>query len=356
MFFDRRKIKVSFRPEVVLVGGLRERGHDVVTYNHWERFAPRRYDVLHVHALGMGALRAVFAAAHTPFIYTAHDCRAMHGLLGMRHSLGLRAVLAQVDAVVALSKPEAKFLTRTYGLDPCQVKIIPNGIDQNCFYYRRANGGGREVPFRILYAGQLQALKAVDVLLRALAKLQKPWILDLVFHVGDTRCALERLVDELRIRDRVVFVGQITSNALATRYQEVDILVIPSLTEALPSVVSEAMLCGTPVLATDVGGVRDQLSGYGVLVPPNNVDSLAAGLAHIMERYQQFSAQGEAMSAHAREAFSIERMISAHEALYSEICIRRRRKGLLSQWPICAIGMAATQMAVAIRKRRCSAS
>ena len=96
----------------------------------------------------------------------------------------------------------------------------------------------------------------------------------------------------------------------------------------MPSVVTEAMLCGTPVVATEVGGVREQLGGFGVLVPPGNAEALAQGITRMLDSYESFAAQGEAMSRSAQERFSIQTMVEKHIELYCTLVERggpRRR-------------------------------
>jgi glycosyltransferase involved in cell wall biosynthesis len=102
-------------------------------------------------------------------------------------------------------------------------------------------------------------------------------------------------------------------------YQRADVFVLPSAGEALPSVVTEAMLCGTPVVATDVGGVREQLHGYGLCVQPGRPDELAAAIACVLDHYKQFAAQSEPASAYARQRFTIDAMVDRHLELYADL-------------------------------------
>jgi glycosyltransferase involved in cell wall biosynthesis len=102
-------------------------------------------------------------------------------------------------------------------------------------------------------------------------------------------------------------------------YQRADAFVLPSAGEALPSVVTEAMLCGTPVIATDVGGVREQLHGYGLCVPPGRPDELAAAITCVLDHYEQFAAQSESASAYAKQQFAIETMVDRHLELYADL-------------------------------------
>ena len=80
--------------------------------------------------------------------------------------------MSRADAVVALSKAEANFQQRNYQLAGAMHTVIPNGIDATNYTYARNNAAGKGRPWQLLYVGQLIALKNVDVLLRALARIR----------------------------------------------------------------------------------------------------------------------------------------------------------------------------------------
>jgi glycosyltransferase involved in cell wall biosynthesis len=112
--------------------------------------------------------------------------------------------------------------------------------------------------------------------------------------------------------------------------------VLPSAADALPSVVTEAMLCGTPVIATDVGGVREQLAGYGMCVSPGRPDELAHAIAYMLDHYDEFATQSESASAYAKAKFSIESMVDRHLELYANLLERKgaRRRHTAFRFPV----------------------
>jgi glycosyltransferase involved in cell wall biosynthesis len=351
MFYSGRKVRVENRPEVVLAEGLRKLGHEVVTHHHWDHFDTNEVDVIHVHHLGIGVLRAMFIPPRVPLVYTNHDLRSKHGLLSHSKNLVFRALLARVDTLVALSVTEATFLGERYGVDPDRVQVIYNGVDSECFSYSRTNRAGQSTPFRLLYVGQLIAIKGVDLLLRSLAQVSFDWRLDLVFHTSDVRSSLEALAGELGITEKICFLGQLPANELADRYHAADVVVVPSLTESLPSVVTEAMLCGTPVIATDVGGILEQLGGYGIVIPSGDIRSMTKAMDSITDAYATFAAQGPHMSSYARERFNIPEMIASHVRLYASLVKHRREPRVWQRWPICSAGATAVGCAIALRRR-----
>ncbi len=354
MFFEGRKIKVDFRPEVVLETGLRESGLEVITRTHWDAFNPNEFDIVHVHHLGIGALHAACKISRVPFIYTNHDMRAKYGLLSPTKRLASAIVLSAVDTVVALSKSEAEFLGEQYGLSTERIAVIPNGIEQVSFRFLRSNSGGRNSPLRLLYVGQLVPLKGLELLFNALRSVNFDWTLDLVFHTSDILPNLLALAAQLKLTEKINYVGKLASTSIAAAYQKADVLILPSFTEALPSVVTEAMLCGTPVIATDVGGIREQLGGFGLLIEPRSKSSLVRALNILSTQYSRFETQGREMSEYAQHRFSISSMVRSHIDLYPRLsAVGHTRRSLISRWPLDSMTSGSVQAAVAQRKRQC---
>ena len=334
----RRKLQVT--PETLLAQGLISTGHEVSTFSHYAAINAEQFDVTHVHHLSYGSLRAAVDNSKVAFIYTSHhDPLAMSGTLGWHRCVAAHFVASRADAVVALSRAEANFQKRNYPLAGALHKVIPNGIDSMNYAYARHNTAGRGRPWQVFYVGQLNALKNVDVLLRAIARISQPVEIQLVYHNSSLEVSLRKLAFELGLSERVYFLGPKSPQQLATLYQHADVFVLPSRAEALPSVITEAMLCGTPVVATDVGGVREQLGGYGVCVSPGRADELAAAISYVFDHYEQFATRSEAASAYARERFSIKNMVDRHLELYENLLNRKgpRRRHSALRAPVNAV-------------------
>jgi glycosyltransferase involved in cell wall biosynthesis len=329
----------QFTPETILERGLKVRGHEVVTFDHYASIDAVQFDVVHVHHFSYGAPRLAADSSDTPFAYTSHHGAAMGSSTGLSRQITARFVMSRADAVVALSDAEANFQRRSYKLAGALHRVIPNGIDATSYSYARNNAAGKNRPWQLLYVGQLVALKNVDVLLRAMTRIKQPVEFELVYHNSTLEIPLKKLAVELGLNERVRFLGPKSPRELAAIYQRADIFVLPSAAEALPSVVTEAMLCGTPIVATDVGGVREQLGGYGVCVSPGRTDELTAAITCVLERYDEFAARSETASAYAREQFSIESMVDRHLGLYADLLEKKgpRRRHLPSQIPLNAV-------------------
>jgi glycosyltransferase involved in cell wall biosynthesis len=333
----RRSLQVT--PETILEHGLRAKGQVVATFSHYAAIDASQFDVVHVHHLSYGAAGIAADNTDAAFVYTCHDALPMEGLLKRRRQIATRFVMSRADAVVALSKSEADFQQRNYPLAGALHPVIPNGIDPSNYIYARNNAAGKGRPWQLLYVGQLIALKSVDVLLRALPQVKQPVELDLVYHNSGVEILLRKLAVELGLNERIRFLGPKTPRELAAIYHRADVFVLPSASEALPSVVTEAMLCGTPVIATDVGGVREQLHGYGVCVSPRRPDELATAITNMLDHYEQYAARSETAGAYAREQFSIDDMVERHLELYANLLDRKgpRRRHTAFRVPVNAV-------------------
>jgi glycosyltransferase involved in cell wall biosynthesis len=330
----RSRLQVT--PETVLENGLMSRGHNVSTFSHYCVINTEQFEVIHVHHLSYGSIRVALDDTSAAFVYTSHDPLAMAGMLVRHRRIASHFVVSRADAVVALSEAEANFQKESYSLSGATHTVIPNGIDSANYTYARSNSASKGRPWQLLYVGQLNVLKNVDVLLHALLQIKQPVELQLAYHNSETEIVLRKLASELGLSERVHFLGSKSPRELAALYQGADVFVLPSGGEALPSVVTEAMLCGTPVVATDVGGVREQLGGYGVCVSPGSSAELAAAISHVFEHYGHFEAQGRIASAYARDRFSVKSMVDCHLKLYATLLTRKgpRRRHTASSAPV----------------------
>jgi glycosyltransferase involved in cell wall biosynthesis len=311
----------AISPETVLADGLRRRGWAVTVCGHSTPLPPEDFDLVHVHHFGRAALRLATAARRPPFVFTTHDPFAMNGLaVGWRRLLTDRFVLRRVDAVVALSNAERHFLARRRGLQPERIAVIPNGISTAIF---DRIPGPPEPNNNLLFVGQLQEFKGLDYLLNALPAVRAAYPrvkLQAVYQTSALLGRYQRHVAELGLSGCLEFVGSRTAAALARLYSTAAIVVSPSLGECLSTVVLEAMCCGAVVVATDVGGIREQLDeNTGVIVPPRDSAALARAICALLADAGHRRQLGQAAWRKAHAQFSVRQMIDRHVRLYEEL-------------------------------------
>jgi glycosyltransferase involved in cell wall biosynthesis len=310
---------VTTTPETVLSAGLRARGHDVVEQPHAPPYAIKGFDLVHVHHLADGALEVASASPSLPFAFTSHWLR--HERVTRR--LAARYIFARAGAVVALSETEAAWQRDECRGVAARQHVIPNGIDETTFRFSAPQAPRRGAPWRLLFVGQLAAFKGVDILLRALALLTDTVStrLELAYQVDAEEANLRSQAERLGLTD-VHFLGARSPVELAEDYARAHVFVLPSYGEALPSVISEAMFVGRPVIATDVGGVREQVRDFGQIVAPGDPWALAAALRTIIDDYGGYIAQAPVAAQRAVDRYSVNTMVSAHETMYRAL-IRR---------------------------------
>jgi len=214
----------------------------------------------------------------------------------------IRAALRGAGGVMAVSKALAAKAIEL-GARRDAMEAIYNGVDTRIFHRgdRRAArirlGLPPEVPL-VLYAGNLKATKGCHDLVEAFPALVKRHHDARLIYVGDGPCRanLEDRAASLCCAPAVRFAGAVDHAALADWFVAADILCLPSHNEGVPNVVLEAMACGTPVVATSVGGIPEVLPPHaGILVPPHQPHELGVALVEAFERH--FDA--ETIAAHA---------------------------------------------------------
>jgi glycosyltransferase involved in cell wall biosynthesis len=173
---------------------------------------------------------------------------------------------------------------------------------------------------RLLFVGRLMPQKGVDHLLHALAAMKKQASLDIVGD-GPSRAALEALAGELGIATRVRWHGQLSQSQLPRLYQSAAAVVVPSTEEGLGLVAVEALLCETPVVAFDSGGLRDviQHDRTGLLVPPGDRTALARTLDDLLGREGRGSDLGRAGRLYALSAFAPESAARRYADIYQQV-------------------------------------
>jgi glycosyltransferase involved in cell wall biosynthesis len=303
-----------------------------------------RPDLLHGHWLhpqGLAAAR-VGHQAGIPVVLTAHG-RDVARLAGNRRSdyyrATLRAACARAAAVISVSQAMAARLAEI-GCDRERLHVIPNGVDLERFVPRdraaaRVELAGRYpsspvlAPDRrlLVFAGELEPVKQVDRLLHALALLSASVPEATLAIVGDgpEAAALSELASEHHLGERVLFAGLQPHAAIPIWFQAADLFVLPSATEGLPLVLPEAMACGTPAVASRVGGIPEILRSdeTGFLVDPAGVAPLAEALRAALARPWD-----RAGIRRAAEPYGWDAQVEKIEAIYRAVTAPRARAEL----------------------------
>ena len=169
-----------------------------------------------------------------------------------------------------------------------KVSLLMNAVDRHQFRpdraarnsYRAANGYPED-EFVLLFVGRIEEIKQLDRLIAGLSLLKtNRRVRLLIAGEGTRRPMLERMVRELSLEGSVQFLGKISHDRLPAYYNMADALALPSKMEGVPMVILEALACGTPVIASAVGGIPDLVSTgiNGVLLGRTSPDAIAAAI------------------------------------------------------------------------------
>lgn len=209
-----------------------------------------------------------------------------------------REILERANCVIATSPQEQETL-RSLVSTRGQIEVIPCGTDINNFRLTsKANAratlklGSHENV--VLYVGRFDERKGIETLVRAIALLKEQNLRNLKLVIvggssanmpdGEERNRIEKIVDELGLRESTLFAGRIGHDTLPLYYTAADVCVIPSHYEPFGLVAIEAMACGVPVIASNVGGLKFTIipEETGLLVEPKDVEAFASGIHRIL--------------------------------------------------------------------------
>ena len=255
-----------------------------------------RYDVIHSHywmsGLAAASLSDLWVGA--PILHMFHTLGAMKNRIARSDSEregayrveGEKRVIQRADRLIVATEAEKAQLQWLYKADLHKMTIIPPGVDVSHFYPIPKDEArqfiGLEAHQRmVLFVGRIEPLKGVDTLLRAMSCLKFQSVLHPVYlaiiggepdadpdEMTAEMVRLQQLCDDLCMGQTVIFLGKRAQDTLPYYYSAAEVLVMPSFYESFGMVALEAMACGTPVIASQVGGlaflVRDGETGYHV--------------------------------------------------------------------------------------------
>ena len=288
-------------------------------------------DVIHVHH-GWVMAPAV-AELGVPYVISLHGTER----LGFEKYAEYRKIvlpgLHGARLVLALTERDREQAIQTYGLDPQKVVVVKSGIDTGMFRPLQVNKGRLLKGYGIheaqrpvvFFGGKLTAIKGVDVLLEA-ARIYsrsagRP--ITLIAGDGDARASLEKQAHALEL-EGVYFLGYQSQRHMVKLYNVADVVVLPSREDWFPLVAMEALACGTPVVASDVGGLRQLVNQQtGRLVTPDDPSALAEEVVALLQVGFKEKARGSA-ARHIRQNFSWENTVGSIEGVYGDLTGLRR--------------------------------
>jgi len=285
-----------------------------------------RPDIVHVHHGWV--IASILAEFDIPYVITLHgtEYQAFKNYKDYQDDV-LRGIHS-AEIIVALTEEERAQAIDAYGLDPQRITVIKNGTDTDMFKPLEVDkehllksysveAVNRPIVF---FGGRLTAQKGVDTLLRAAgiySQIDKKPI-TLIAGDGDLRNDLERLAGELKL-DSVYFLGAQNHEQMVKLFNISDVAAMPSIFEPFGLVALEALACGTPVIAGDVGGFSKIVNNeVGYLMKPGDYKTLAEKITTFIRDGFKKKVQDKA-AVYIRQNFSWDKTVENIEKLYEQV-------------------------------------
>lgn len=270
------------------------------------------YDVIHSHywMSGLAAEALSDAWGGTPIVHMFHTLGEMKNRVarsadehaGKDRLDGERQVLRRADRIVVATLAELTQLRFLYKANDRKLVIIPPGVDTSHFYPIPPDEAKQYIGLKpenrmVLFVGRIEPLKGVDTLIQAMAcldlqEIHRPVHLAIIGgepnaipqDMSEEMSRLQKLCDELCMDSLVVFLGKRGQDTLPYYYSAAEVVVMPSLYESFGMVALEAMACGTPVIASEVGGLGYlvQNGETGFTIPDSDPGALCDRLSSLL--------------------------------------------------------------------------
>jgi teichuronic acid biosynthesis glycosyltransferase TuaC len=230
----------------------------------------------------------------TPFTVTLRGSEVDHArIAGKRNALA--AAFRKAGRVFAVSERLRKFAI-SLGADPQKAVTIPNGVNAEVYYPgdRQAERLKKQISVGthvVLTAGHLIELKGHHRAIGAVTRMRQKGLPVRLYVAGGAGNAASYEPELRRLAEgadgAVTFLGQLPQEELAGWMRAADVFCMASRREGWPNVVNEALACGTPVVATDVGAVPEMITSeaYGAIVPPTDDEALERALETALARH-----------------------------------------------------------------------
>lgn len=311
----------------------------------------KAYDLIHANFWMSGLVAAdVKRVLGTPFVITFHALgrvrrqhqRQADHFPDARFDIEDR-IVAEADHIVAEAPQDEEDLIQLYNADPAKITIIPCGFDPTELWpiskpLARISLGLPLDSRVLLHVGRMVPRKGIDTVIRGFACLQHDHHItaQLLIVGGESDdpdpsttpeiARLQGIARDEGIEQHVMFCGRRGRDTLKYYYSAADLFVTTPWYEPFGITPVEAMACGTPVIGSNVGGikftVRDCETGY--LVPPNNAKALADKIAHLYTHPKLLTLFSRQAVQRANDLFTWQKVTKALSALYENVLVENQ--------------------------------
>lgn len=293
-----------------LKAGQEETIHKLAVYSYLPEFTCNlenyrknnglRYDLIYSHYWLSGRVgKYLHQWWRVPHVVMFHTLGAVKNAIGIGEDapelriVTERETVSDCQHIIVATGREKEELVRRYGAPPDKIGIVPCGVNTELFRPMAREAARQKLGLAdgkiLLFVGRIDPLKGVDQLIRTVPYLSHIKGLRLIIIGGDeySRTEVEKLrklAAALKVEDRITFQGIVKQERLPYFYSAADVCVVPSYYESFGLVALESLACGTPVVATDVGDLRNIIrpGETGYVVAGNTPPGLAVGIAPLL--------------------------------------------------------------------------
>jgi glycosyltransferase involved in cell wall biosynthesis len=272
-------------------------------------------EILHAHVHRMGwAATIAGTLLRRPVIISEHSSEWPRGLMTAGAVRRARIAFRRAALVCPVDQ-RLRETIESYGLT-ARYRIVPNPVDTEVFF---APADTALSPNRLVNVALHVEVKGLDSLLRAFRSLvaERPSLSLELIGEGPLTSDLRRLSGELGLSSHIRFEGNKAPREVADALRASGLFVLPSLSENLPVALLEALCCGLPVAATDVGGVRAAVGPDGELARPGDAESLKEAISASLNDHERFDRADIAHRAMAR--WSLEAVGRVWDEIYRSL-------------------------------------
>ncbi len=280
-------------------------------------------DVIHGHGAKGGAYARLAASRlkgdglRVASLYTPHGGSLHYAPSSLKGRIFMaleRRLARSTDGIVFESAYSADVYRRHAGPITCLSRVIPNGLLPEEFAPHTPSPAATD----IVFIGELRLLKGVDLLLEAMALIDRPTaITATIVGDGPDAALFRQTAERLGLAARVSFPGAMPA---VRAFPLGRVLVMPSRAESFPYIVLEAAAAGIPLIATSVGGIPEIVAGTATkLVPPENPAALAGAICDALDHPAETRERAARLKVSVGARFTVDQMSSAIAAFYSDI-------------------------------------
>lgn len=329
-FFADELIKAGIEVKILHIFTSR---NPLSVYKVYKLFKSRKFDIIHTHAYSAGTIGRISAFLAGVPVIISHN-QNIYDYYNKYYRFVEWFLSRVTDGIICVSDEVRKYTHEIQGIDSKRLVTIYNGIDTICAVHKKDTYDLRNelgIPRDNIVIGtiaQFSEKKGLGYLIRSASLLleRKKDVNFLLVGDGAIRGELKQLCLNLKMEGKVIFAGE--RRDIPEILSLIDIFVLPSIREGLPLALLEAMACGRPVIATNVGGVpeviRDGING--ILVRPKDPEALCCAMERLLHDEGEMAEMGGEGRKLCEKYFNSRVMVAKIENLYDTLVERKKKR------------------------------